>query len=83
MPGRSISIPADPQDINIFDRDHEDAAASNVPIPPKSRVPRSYSMDSKLRVSSTNTSPLGFDWYQHLRSSGSQFRGSSEDLLAR
>ena len=83
MPGRSISTPADPQDINIFDRDHEDAAASNVLIPPQSRVPRSHSMDSKLRVSSTNAGPLGFDRYQHLGSSGSHLRGSSEDLLAR
>ena len=83
MPGRSISTPANPQDINIFDRDHEDAAVGNVLVPPQSRVPRSHSMDSKLRVSSTNASPLGFDRYQHLGSSGSHFRGSSEDLLAR
>ena len=83
MPGQSISTPADPQDINIFDRDHEDAATSNVLVPPQSRVPRSHSMDSKLRVSSTNAGPLGFDRYQHLGSSGSHLRGSSEDLLAR
>ena len=83
MPGRSISTPADPQDITIFDRDHEDAAAGNVLVPPQSRVPRSHSMDSKLRVSSTNAGPLGFDRYQHLGSSGSHLRGSSEDLLAR
>ena len=83
MPGQSISTPADPQDINIFDRDHEDAAASNVLVPPQSRVPRSHSMDSKLRVSSTNAGPLGFDWYQHLGSSSSHLRGSSEDLLPR
>ena len=84
MPGRSISTPAYPhmqQEINGFDRDHEDAAASNVLVPPQSRVPRSHSMDSKLRVSATNASPLGFDRYQHMRSGG--FRGSSEDFLAR
>ena len=83
MPDRSTSTPADPQDINNFDRDHENAAAGNVLVPPQSRVPRSHSMDSKLRVSSTNTSPFGFDRYPNLRSSGSQLRGSSEDLLAR
>ena len=86
MPGRSISNPAYPhmeQEINGFDRDHEDAAASNVPVPPQSRVPRSHSMDSKLRVLAANASPLGFDRYQHMRGGGSPLRGSSEDFLAR
>ena len=88
MPGRSISNPAYPhteQEINGFqiDRDHEDAATSNVLVPPQSRVPRSHSMDSKLRVLAANTSPLGFDRYQHLRGGGSPLRGSSEDFLAR
>ena len=86
MPGRSVSNPAYPhmqQEINSFGRDHEDAAASNVLMPPQSRIPRSHSMDSKLRVLAANASPLGFDRYHHMRAGGSPLRGSSEDFLAR